>query len=303
MSTRTRVASFAGAAALIFGLAVVTGHLIGPDLQPTASPHGSARTMAMGGGLPGGLASDQNGYSLTLGSSLLSAGPAVPVSFVIAGNDGQPLRSYDVRHDKLLHLIVVRRDFSGYQHVHPSLSGGVWSTSLALTPGTWRLFADFKPRGHDALTLGADVMVPGSFQPTPETIERRSTVVDGYRVSLGGSLIAGKDSALTLSVSTDGGPVTDLDPYLGSYGHLVALRSGDLAYLHVHPNGEPGDGRTPAGPDVVFQAEIPTAGTYHLYFDFKHHGVVRTASFVVTLSTGESSTHKLGSNHESASHH
>ena len=40
---------------------------------------------------------------------------------------------------------------------------------------------------------------------------------------------------LTLTVTKDGQPVTDLQPYLGAYGHLVALRAGDLAYLHVHP--------------------------------------------------------------------
>ena len=45
---------------------------------------------------------------------------------------------------------------------------------------------------------------------------------------------------LKLRVTRDGRPVTDLQPYLGAYGHLVALRGGDLAYLHVHPDGEPG---------------------------------------------------------------
>ena len=82
----------------------------------------------------------------------------------------------------------------------------------------------------------------------------------------------------------DGEPVTDLDPYLGAYGHLVALRAGDLAYLHVHPDGTPGDGTTPPGPDVVFYAAVPSAGTYHLYLDFKHQGVVRTAAFTVRTS-------------------
>ena len=76
--------------------------------------------------------------------------------------------------------------------------------------------------------------------------------------------------------------MTDLQPYLGAFGHLVALRSGDLAYLHVHPDGEPGDGSTKPGPDVAFGAEVPSAGDYHLYLDFKHDGVVRTAQFKVT---------------------
>ena len=28
-----------------------------------------------------------------------------------------------------------------------------------------------------------------------------------------------------------------MEPYLGAKGHLVALREGDLAYLHIHPEG------------------------------------------------------------------
>ena len=103
--------------------------------------------------------------------------------------------------------------------------------------------------------------------------------MDGYTVTLVGDLVAGEHSPLTLRVTKGGEPVTDLQPYLGAYGHLVTLRSGDLAYLHVHPGGEPGDGKTKPGPDISFGAEVPSAGAYHLYLDFKHDGVVRTAQF------------------------
>ena len=81
-------------------------------------------------------------------------------------------------------------------------------------------------------------------------------------------------------MSRDGAPVTDLQPYLAAYGHLVALRDGDLAYLHVHPAGAPGDGVTPAGPGITFYATIPSAGDYGLFLDFQHDGVVRTAAFI-----------------------
>jgi hypothetical protein len=106
--------------------------------------------------------------------------------------------------------------------------------------------------------------------------------VDGYEVRLDGDLVAGQTSKVTLTVTKDGAPVTDLQPYLGAYGHLVALRTGDLAYLHVHPDGEPGDGKTAPGPAVTFYAEVPTATTYRLFLDFQHGGTVRTAEFTVT---------------------
>jgi len=188
--------------------------------------------------------------------------------------------AYDIEHEKKLHLIAVRRDFTGFQHVHPVLGAdGRWTTDLDLTPGQWRIFADFKATGAEALTLGTDLAVTGSYEPATQAAETRTAQVGPYTVSLAGDLEAGSDSELTLSVSRDGRPVTDLQPYLGAYGHLVALRAGDLAYLHVHPDGTPGDGSTEPGPDVVFYAAVPSVGTYNLYLDFKHKGQVRTAAF------------------------
>lgn len=103
----------------------------------------------------------------------------------------------------------------------------------------------------------------------------------GYEVTLDGELTPGEPADVTLRVTKDGEPVTDLQPYLGAYGHLVALRAGDLAYLHVHPNGEPGDGGTKPGPAISFTATAPTPGTYRLFLDFQHEGTVRTAQFTV----------------------
>ncbi|HVK29391.1 MAG TPA: hypothetical protein VM575_13705, partial [Nocardioides sp.] len=248
--------------------------------------------------IPGGLMTSQDGYTLSLTDSRAGAGGAVPVSFTITGPDGAPVTSYDVQHDKRLHLIAVRRDFSGFQHVHPTLDrDGTWSTDLALTPGTWRLYADFKATGAEALTLGSDLAVDGRYEATPPAKETRTSTVDGFEVTLAGDLAAGADAKLTLSVSKGGKPVTDLQPYLGAYGHLVALRAGDLAYLHVHPDGEPGDGKTEPGPDVVFHTAVPSKGTYHLYLDFQHDGVVRTAAFTVTVGgTGDSTTEDHGGN-------
>lgn len=108
----------------------------------------------------------------------------------------------------------------------------------------------------------------------------RTSTVDGYEVKLIGDLSQGGGSLLTLRVSKDGEPVTDLQPYLGALGHLVVLRAGDLAYLHAHPETSEAQ-----GPDVGFHATAPSRGRYHLYLDFQHDGVVRTATF--TLSTDD----------------
>ena len=41
---------------------------------------------------------------------------------------------------------------------------------------------------------------------------------------LDGALVPGKESKLILTVTRAGEPVTDLQPYLAAYGHLVAAR-------------------------------------------------------------------------------
>lgn len=239
--------------------------------------------------LPGGLMVSQDGYTLRLADRTVLAGPQVPLRFQILGPDGAPVTGYQTEHDKELHLIAVRRDLSHFQHVHPVLDpDGTWSVPLDLAaPGEYRVFADFTPTGHDGgLVLGADLAVPGPYEPVPLPEPAAvAQVVDGYQVTLAGDLAPGQASELTVTVSKDGVPVTDLQPYLAAYGHLVALRAGDLAYLHVHPAGEPGDGVTPAGPGITFYATAPSAGDYRLFLDFQHAGVVRTAEF--TLHAGD----------------
>ena len=224
----------------------------------------------------------QDGYSLQLNARSVPAGQQTSVEFRILGPDGRPVTNYQTSHDKELHLIVVRRDLTGFQHVHPSRAAdGTWSVPVDLpAAGEYRVFADFAPAGHDGITLGADLAVAGTYAPQPLPAASRTAEVDGYTVTLDGDLVAGQSSELTLSVSTNGAPVTDLQPYLAAYGHLVALRDGDLAYLHVHPAGAPGDGVTPAGPGITFFATIPSAGDYGLFLDFQHNGKVHTASFV-----------------------
>jgi hypothetical protein len=292
MNTATKLGGFAAGLVLAFGAAAGAGALLGPvrsaapdaadpahtDVQVQSPPTTAGATapteLTQPTELPGGLMISDEGYTLTLGGSTASPGTSVPLRFRILGPDGQAQTAYEATHDKDLHLILVRRDMTGYQHLHPVLSDdGTWSVPVDLEPGQWRLFADFTPVGGPAMVLGADLAVDGEYSAQPLPEPRTTAEVDGYEVHLDGALLPGRASELTLTVTKDGVPVTDLEPYLGAAGHLVALRGGDLAYLHVHP----GDG-------LEFGAEVPSTGTYHLFLDFRHDGAVRTAEFVLEAS-------------------
>jgi len=280
-------------AGFVLGLAVVfvaswgVGATLGPDpavatthSQPSEPPAAAAETAA-------GLSSTESGYTLRLAETRFASGKQVPLRFRITDATGAAVTRYVDNHEKQLHLIVVRRDLAGFQHLHPTMdAAGTWSVPVDFSAGDYRVFADFVPTGGKNLTLGADVQVAGQYQPQPLPAPSTTVTVDGFTVKLSGTPKSTEPSMLTFSVTRDGRPVTDLQPYLGAYGHLVALRASDLAYLHVHPMGEPGDGVTPAGPEIGFHATFPSDADYRLFLDFKHQNVVRTAEFTVSVDRG-----------------
>lgn len=284
MNTATKVAAYAGVLAIVFGGAWATGAAAGPfgdAPAPPAMDHGATQSPSPSSDeLPPGLSVAAHGYVLKPLRTTANAGEQQSFQFTIGTADGGTVTKFDVEHEKRLHLVLVRRDGSGFQHVHPEMAtDGTWSVPLTLpTAGSYRVFADFKPENGAKTTLGTDLQVSGSYEPKQYGTDTREFTVDGYTVRLGGDLKPGAESLVTTTVTKDGKPVTDLQPYLGANGHLVALRSADLAYLHVHPLDAPD-----AGPEVKFMVQVPTSGRYRLFLDFQHGGKVRTAEF--TLGT------------------
>ncbi|MGW3682845.1 hypothetical protein [Streptomyces prasinus] len=303
MQTGLKITAFAAALAATFGAAYGVGQSLDLVVEDGASASAHDDRHTPGASAPqdgdghgghetapaGGLQISENGYTLDLGTPGVEAGHRTELRFTVRDERGRAVTEYRREHDKELHLIVASRDLLTYRHLHPTRAAdGTWSTPVDLPKaGGYRVFADFTPakEGAGNLTLGADLAASGPYRPQRLPAPRDTARVDGYEVRLDGTLRPGRGSGLNLTVSRDGEPVTDLQPYLGAYGHLVALRSGDLAYLHVHPGGGPGDGRTEPGPTVSFTATAPSAGSYRLFLDFKHDGVVRTAAFTVRAGT------------------
>ena len=295
MTAAVRIALFAASLALVFGSAAVAGSVLDPDpgLEPSHSEAGTGAEEEHGstqspdehhtGGheatsAPAGLALAEGGLRLDLDRRGLAAGRPERVDFRILNERGRAVRDFDVEHDRRMHLIVVRRDLTGFQHLHPEMApDGTWSMPLELTePGSYRVFADFKSGGVSR-TLGTDVQVAGAFEPRdlPHR-SSRATTGDGYEVRL-----AEVEDELRFTVYANGRRVEDIEPYLGARGHLVALREGDLAYLHVHPESEATEGG-----DIRFRVEYPSAARYRLFLQFKHDGRVRTVAFTKERGVG-----------------
>jgi hypothetical protein len=292
MNAPSRIAAFGVLLVAVFGVALLAGNITDPKDDAKAADTRTAAA-AMGGGMahgdghktetqpnrvsaPPGLAVADGKLRLIADRTTLPLGATDAYTFRIVDPDGTTVRSFALEHGKRLHLIAVRRDLTGYQHLHPSQrADGSWTVPLRFTaPGAYRVFADFAPEGGEKSTLGTDVMVDGDavYRALPAATAHAS--VDGYDVAISGAPTAGKMAKLTFTVMRDGRPVTDLQPYLAARGHLVALRAGDLAYLHVHPEDE----ATP-GDRITFMTELPTAGRYRLFLQFKHENLIHTVAF------------------------
>jgi hypothetical protein len=271
MSTTHRLAGFGVALVAILGVGAGFGATVGPDVE-TIEEEAPAPI-----GL--GVVAASEGYRFIPASTALDPHGGT-FSFTIEDQQGTAVEGFTEIHEKDLHLIVVNRELTDFHHVHPKLDDdGTWAIELpALDPGSYRAIADFQVADGPRLALGTDLSVGGAYQPTELAEPTWRDDTDGYEVRLATERNDDGEVTARLIVRRDGKPVADLEPYLGANGHLVALRSGDVAYAHVHPVED--DHEDDAVPGVVtFDAELTSAGRYGLFFDFKHDGTVHTASF------------------------
>jgi hypothetical protein len=287
VSVTAKLAAFVAGLAVLFGAAALAGAAIGPDrddiVVASTEPQGHSDMSTESHDESGaahpvrGLAVAEDGLRVVVDDPELRRGRTEPLRFRIVEEGGETVRDFDVEHEKRMHLILARRDLTGFQHLHPEQGpDGRWSTRVRLDEaGSYRLFADFS-RAEENRTLASDLRVDGTADLRPLPEPQPTAVSDGgYDVRLdAGDAHPGAEADLRFTITRDGEPI-ETEPYLGAGGHLVALREGDLAFLHVHPTSEN---------DVSFGATFPTEGRYRLFLQFQHDGRVQTVAFTQEVS-------------------
>jgi hypothetical protein len=295
MTPPVRILVFAALLVVAFAAAALAGRAVEPRVEERAEERGMAAAEdhaadgqaadaehageAEGAAAAGGKAADADhaapdpvrGLGVADGElrvvverPTLRLGRAEALRFRIVDARGDTVRDFDVEHERRMHLILARRDLTGFQHLHPTQApDGTWEARATLgAAGSYRLFADFSHDGEPR-TLAADLHVDGAADLRPLPAPAATAQAGDYDVRLD---TAG--SELRFTITRDGAPVRP-EPYLGAGGHLVALREGDMAFLHVHPVGD----------DARFEVAFPTPGRYRLFLQFRHDGRVHTAAF------------------------
>ena len=212
----------------------------------------------------------------------------VTFTFTLYGLDGHEFGPDDLKiaHEKKMHFILVRDDMTGFQHVHPEYVNGKWTVKTTIAEaGQYQLYIDVEPVEEKPVVLRVSVVigtptVTKNF-PTPQT--DRSAEDQGYRATLTATAIkTNEPTKLTFTITKNGQAVTQIDPYLGAYGHVVLLRHNDPDdFFHVHPLSE----TKPMNGIVEFQTEFPVKGRYTLYAQFNTGGSVKI--FPITIDVSE----------------
>lgn len=172
MSSARSLSLFAVALAVLFGAGAAAGRVLDPGAPGAGSEAraGGHPGRAMSGMDEREMAADpvrrpgvaENDVRLVLDGPDLTARRTGRVRFRIVDRAGRPLNDFDAEPNGRMHIIVVRRDLTGFQHRHPRMAAdGTWTAPLRVAaPGSYRMFADFTRNGK-ATTLAGDLDVDG----------------------------------------------------------------------------------------------------------------------------------------------
>ncbi|NOV01219.1 hypothetical protein [Paenibacillus planticolens] len=207
------------------------------------------------------------------------------VTILIQDKWNRPIDAFDLMHEKLMHVIVVSKDLSYFDHLHPEYAGNGRFEVKTKFPagGYYQLIADFTPQGMGEtvqthwVTIKGKVPKQADLQPDTSLTK----IISGKEVTLSfDHLMAGMglDMIFTIKNAETKQPVTDLQPYLGSLGHVVAISADAKEYVHVHPNDQKG-----SGPEARFTILFPKTGVYKIWGQFQQGNEVFIVPFTINV--------------------
>ncbi len=228
---------------------------------------------------------------------------------------GDAIRKFEVVHEKQYHLFVISQDMEFFQHIHPEEQpDGTWSIDVTLPKaGYYKVLSDFMPSGGASQFIARPLVTAGyagdleaaSAHLAPDT--KATKVVEDLAATLSYDppvFVTGLYGHLNfhLTDTSTGAPVTDLQTYLGAFGHTLIMSEDMVDYVHSHPldilastddDGNPKFVISPGadleklrgGPDVTFEGLMPKPGRYRAWTQFRRNDKIHT--FVFTFNVGE----------------
>ncbi|MGE8206956.1 hypothetical protein ACQKP0_20810 [Heyndrickxia sp. NPDC080065] len=212
----------------------------------------------------------------------------VPITIRIMDKNNKLIKKFATVNEKKMHMIVVSKDLSYFDHIHPTLkdNGEFDITTQFPAGGDYRMYAEITPEGASEYSIEDHLINIQGDIPKAEPIvpdKDFTKVIDGKKVTLSfdDKLQSKKNIHMTFTISDANTkkPITDLQPYLGAMGHAVAIDKDLKHFLHIHPIYS-----QTTGPDVTFMTYFPEKGIYRVWGQFNIDGNILTIPFTVEVS-------------------
>jgi hypothetical protein len=247
--------------------------------------------------------------------AVVKAGQKTSLAFrIFHPGTGEAMKKFEVVHERQYHLFLISQDMEYFQHIHPQeAADGTWSIDVTLPkPGYYKVLSDFLPSGGSSQFIARPLVTAGytgdlaadSAHLVPDTVLTKvdeditatvTTDPQQFLVGLYGHI------TYHLSDTADGRPITDLQTYLGAFGHTLIMSEDMAEYVHSHPLdilAQPDDDGGPpvflippdadleklrGGPDVTFEGLMPKPGRYRAWTQFRRHDKLHTFAFTFNV--------------------
>ena len=242
--------------------------------------------------------SDEFVVKIEASSKQIIPGQKTNFKFVILHpRTGEPVKQFNVMHEKLFHLFVISHDFSNFEHLHPVLQsdGSFIVEAILPSAGLYHFYCDISPVGgvaqvsHQMLVTTGFKADAASLQANLKSEDQFSKTADGINFTLDfapSRPMAGQPSALRykLTDAVSGAPISDLQPYLGAWGHTIIVSDDASNYLHSHPVETAKSAQSKQNPSMIFfETFFPRPGKYRIWSQFKRCDQIITVSFDLTV--------------------
>lgn len=236
-------------------------------------------------------------------------GQKVDLTFHVSEGN-QKITDYETVHEKKCHLMLISADYKDFQHEHPVLDKtGTFTMKNVVfkRPGLYYVFFDVTPEGSKQILKRFDFKVQGQGEPLVLKEDMAVKTVGGVTaklVTMPAPLKKG-DAMLHFQLSRNGKPVTDIQPFMGAMGHVVALGKDGKPFLHIHPmesndphaghegmnhggmdhgNMNHGGGAKAKPGEIIFHANFPEPGLYKVWGQFVRGKQMLIMPFTVRVS-------------------
>lgn len=196
---------------------------------------------------------------------------------------GKTVEIFSAVHEKEMHLLAIKRDLTVFQHLHPDYLGkGRFQIKTTFPKaGRYKLYADFLPEGANQQLASHELVVNGAESnveiDADKVLKKRVNDIE-IELILPEAKVNEHLKLIFVLSNGDGSPITELEPYLGSAGHVVIVSEDMEEFLHVHPADE-----NTKGPKVEYMTSFPRKGLYKIWGQFKYKGKLYTVPFVIEV--------------------